>query len=1045
MNISELSVKRPVAVIMAVMIFFVIGLYSLSMLSMEMMPDMSMPIAAVITQYDNVAPDEVENLITRPVEGAVGAVSGLKNVQSSSTEGSSMIVMEFTNGTDMDKATQEIREKIDLIKSALPDESKDPMILKYDTSMMPVAMFSISADGYDLIQTKKLVEDELQSRLEAIDGVASVSVSGAQDREIQVVVDPERLFGYDISVNQLISAIANQNQNMPTGSTHGMGKSMPVRVMGKFNNVYDIDRVPLTTTNGQVIYLSDVAEVDDTYTKVNSYARLNGEDSLSVSITKQSDANTVEVVNAVISTLDSIVDSNSRISYNMTMEQASYIENAISSVAQNAIMGAVLAIIVLFLFLGSIRSSLVIGISMPVSVITTFIGMYFSGMTLNVVSLGGLSLGVGMLVDNSVVVLENIYRRRKSLGESAKTAGIKGASEVFGAVVASVLTTCIVYVPILFIDNIMAVMFKQLAFTIIFSQTASLLVTFLLVPMLSSRITNIENDQGKMGFLLKPFEKGLAGLYVIYEKILRTVLRHRKIFIFCVIGTFVLSMVVLGNLGMTLMPSSDEGSLTVSVSLPEGSELEDTNAVTLEAENIIAQNPMVKTIFSNAGGGDSMFGTSSNSSSITVTLVDKKERKKKTTSDVVEELRVALGSIAGAEIQIASSDNTMMSSSDSIQFTLSGSETDKLEEFAVQVQDALAGISGVREVTSSIADTKPEIRVRMNPGKASKYGLNTATASSLIKSALSGQVAAQYSENGKEYDIRVKYPEDYAKNYTQLKSLRIKSTTGQWINLDDIADVTIEQGYTSLARINQKRTVTVSAQIYGTDIGTATTEFNRQLDQMVIPEGCKVEAGGSYETMMDAMLSLLVAILLGILLMYMIMAAQFENLVQPLIIIAAVPMALIGVVAALAVSRSPLSVVGCIGILMLGGIVVNNAIILIDFINTAKKEKEYAKREDLLVDAGKTRMRPVLMTTLTSVLGFLPMALSTAEGSEMMRPLAVVLLGGLCMGTVLTLVMIPVLYSVVDDRKVKRKQKKQRRLEKKAERAQKKDSNAINL
>lgn len=1045
MNISELSVKRPVAVIMAVMIFFVIGLYSLSMLSMEMMPDMSMPIAAVITQYDNVAPDEVENLITRPVEGAVSAVSGLKNVQSSSTEGSSMIVMEFTNGTDMDKATQEIREKIDLIKSALPDESKDPMILKYDTSMMPVAMFSISAEGYDLIQTKKLVEDELQSKLEAIDGVASVSVSGAQDREIQVVVDPERLFGYDISVNQLISSIANQNQNMPTGSTEGMGKSMPVRVMGKFNTIYDIDRVPLTTTTGQVIYLSDVAEVDDTYTKVSSYARLNGEDSLSVSITKQSDANTVDVVNAVTSTLDSIVASNPKVSYNMTMEQASYIENAISSVAENAIMGAVLAVIVLFLFLGSVRSSLVIGISMPVSVITTFIGMYFSGMTLNVVSLGGLSLGVGMLVDNSVVVLENIYRRRKSLGESAKTAGIKGATEVLGAVVASVLTTCIVYVPILFIDNIMAVMFKQLAFTIIFSQTASLLVTFLLVPMLSSRITNIENDQGKLGFILKPFEKGLEKLYVFYEKILRVILKHRKTFILSVIGVFILSMVVLGSLGMTLMPSSDEGSLTVSVSLPEGSELEDTNAVTLEAENIISQNPTVKTIFSNAGGGDSMFGTSSNSSSITVTLVDKKERKNKTTNDVVEELRTALGNIAGAEIQIASSDSSMMSSSDSLQFTLSGSETDKLEEFATQVQDTLAGIEGVREVTSSVADTKPEVRVRMNPGKASRYGLNTATASSLIKSALSGQVAAKYSDNGKEYDIRVKYPEDYAKNYTQLQNLRFKSTAGQWITLDDIADVTIEQGYTSLSRINQKRTVTVSAKLYGNDLGTATAEFNRRMDQMVIPEGCSVEAGGSYETMMDAMISLMVAILLGILLMYMIMAAQFESLIQPLIIIAAVPMALIGVVAALAISRSPLSVVGCIGILMLGGIVVNNAIVLIDFINTAKKERAYTDRVELLVDAGKTRMRPVLMTTLTSVLGFLPMALSTAEGSEMMRPLAVVLLGGLCMGTVLTLVMIPVLYSVVDDRKIKRKQKKQRRLEKKAARGQIEENNPVEL
>ena len=501
MNISNLSVKRPVAVTMVVLIFVVIGLYSLTMLPMELMPEMELSMAIIYTRYPNVGSEEVENLVTKNIESAVSSVSGIKGITSQSSEGSSMVMLEFSASTDMDKAVQDIKDSVDLISDFLPEDVTDPMVVKLDMSMMPVAMMSVSYEGMDIIQTKKFVEDNIQNKLEAVDGVASVNVTGARDRVIEVEVDPEKLFGNGMTMNDAVSAISAQNANLPAGSVMNGRKQYTSRVVGKFKNVNDINTVPLVTSKGQVIYLKDIAKVKDTYSEESTVSRLNGNEALAVTITSESDANTVDVVNDILKSLDTLSRQYPNFKYEIIMEQGSYIEESVSSVASNALTGAILAIIILFLFLANFKTSMVIGISMPISVITTFIGMYFSGMTLNVVSLGGLSLGVGMLVDNSVVVLENIFRRRKEIGEDSKTAAIKGAAEMVGSVVASVLTTCIVYVPILFIDNMMAIMFKQLAFTIIFSQTASLVVTFLLVPMLTSKIDN-DNPNKTFGFVL---------------------------------------------------------------------------------------------------------------------------------------------------------------------------------------------------------------------------------------------------------------------------------------------------------------------------------------------------------------------------------------------------------------------------------------------------------------------------------------------------------------------------------------------------------------
>ncbi|MDO4563381.1 MAG: efflux RND transporter permease subunit [Clostridia bacterium] len=1029
MKLSALSVRRPIAATMAVLVFVVIGLYSLTMLPLDLMPEMKIPVAMIITQYENVGAEAVENLVTKTVEGAVSSVSGVDDIVSQSSEGISMVMVQFASSVDIEIATQNIKDNLSLVESYLPEEAQKPIVLKLDTSMIATAQFNVTYEGYDLIQTKQFVDDNLINNLESAAGVASVSVAGAEERQIDVVVDPEKMFGYDLTLSQIMGAIALQNQNLPAGAVDAMGKEATVRTLNQFKDIYDIEAVPVTTPGGQTVYLRDIASVSDTYSEATSYARDNGAEAISISITKESDANTVDVVTEVLKQLDSLTKASPKFSYSIIYEQASYIQNAVGSVAQSAVLGAILAILVLLLFLGSVKTSLVIGITMPISVITTFIGMYFAGMSLNVVSLGGLSLGVGMLVDNAIVVIENIFRRRNDIGEDRKTAAISGASEVVGAVVASVLTTCIVYVPILFIDNIVASMFQQIAFTIIFSQIAALLVTFLLIPMLSSRIRHMDSAQSKAAFIFKPFEKFLSCLYKAYEKALRAVLKKRKSFLSGVLAVFIASLVVLGALGMTLMPETDEGTISVSIELPKGSTLESVDAIARRVESAISQNENVETVFSTVGSNSmsAVMGATANTASITVTLKDDREKR---ASDIMEDIRASLSNIAGGIIRmeiISTGVSVSGMASDEVEFSFTGDNDEALMEFVLLAEQKLKTIPTITETSTSISDTQPEIRIVPNVAVASHYGLTASTLNTIVSQSLSGATASRLTDNGKEYDIVVKYPKGYVTDYSQLQNLRIKTPIGAIVSLKEVADVELARGSTTLNRVGQKRTISLTGKFHDDNIQNVTNTFNKILSEMEFPDGVGITETGTYEIMMEAISSLFMAIILGIILMYMIMAAQFESFREPFIILFTIPLAIIGVVLSLAVTRSPLSVVGCIGILMLVGIIVNNAIVLIDFIKTLRKERPDDTRTEIIVSAGLTRMRPILMTSLTSILGFMPMALSRADGAEMMRPLAVVLLGGLAVGALLTLLVIPVIYTIFDDKKVKMMLKKKRK------------------
>ena len=1019
MKLHELSVRRPVCVSMIVLIFVIIGGYALTMLPMELMPEMDMPMAIVMTNYNNVGAKEVESMVTETIENACASVSGIDTITSQTMEGRSLMMLQFHTGTDMDKAVSDVEDSIDMISGYLPEECDDPMVIKLDMNQSTVAMLSVGYEGYDLIQTKKFIEDNVKSELESVKGVASVSVMGAQDRIIEIEVDPEKLHGYGLAASDIKNAVAMQNVKLPAGSTTGMNKNLSVRVIGEFKELSDIECVPVTTKNGQTIYISDIADVKDTFSDNSSFSRLNGDDAISITISAESDANAVDVVNGIKNSLKKLSAEYPKFVYDIPIETGSTIENAVKSVAESAIIGALLAIIVLLLFLGNIRSSLVIGVAMPVSVITTFMGMFFMNMTLNVVSLGGLALGVGMLVDNAVVVIENITRRRNEFGDDSKASAVSGTAEVIGAVVASVITTCIVYVPIMFVDNMMAEMFKQLAFTIIVSQISSLIITFLLIPMLSSRIKNMDERSKSLSFVLVPFDKLLNRTYKLYNKGLRYVLTHRKRIVVIVLVLFGASIASMLLRGMELMPSSDEGMISVTVELPVGSVIEDTNKISKIAEEKIKDIPEIETIMTSVGSmGFASLTSGVNTASVSVMLRDD---RKKTTDEMINEIRSKLTDLPGANVKVAASSSGMSTSTNTVSFRYTAKDEEMLEAFVLKAEEILKTVEGVAETSTSISQTQPELVIDIDESKAAKYGMATASVASHIGAVLDGTTASRYTDGGSEYDIKIVYPDSYITDYSQLKNLQIKTPLGQWIMLSDVADISVEQSSATLTRVDQKRVITLSGVIDGSDIGGVNRRFMQAMKDVDMPEGISQQATGAYEMMVEAMIQFIGAIILGIILMYMVMAAQFESLKEPFLILFTIPLSIIGVAFSLIITGSNLSVLSFIGMLMLIGIIVNNGILLIEFIKQKRVESPELSRNEAVIAAAITRLRPICMTTITTVFGFIPMVFG---GAEQMRPLALVLLGGLSVGAVLTLFFIPLLYTVMDDKDIKKKMRR---------------------
>lgn len=1030
MNLARFSIRRPVTACMCILVLLALGGVSASRLPIDLLPEMNMPVAVAMTTYSGAGSEEVEKLVTQPLEAVLTTVSNVKNVQSISSPGSSLVIVEFNWGTDMNFATLDMREKIDLVSAGLPPAVKRPSVYKFDPAMMPVMSIGVTAEGRDLVTLKRLLEDEVVNRLERINGVAYAVLYGGPEREIRVLVDQTRLTGYGLTMGQLVQLLQAENLNLPGGTVKDGGREYVVRTTGEFRSLDEIRNLSFLTSAGATIRLSDVATVQEVEDQSGTYSLLNGQPSLSIAIQKETGANTVQVATRVKKEMEQIARNMPDIKYDYVFDQSEFIQVAIGNLKSSAILGAVLAVLILYVFLRNFRSTLIIALSIPISIIATFTLVYFNQLTLNMMSLGGLALGVGMLVDNSIVVLENIYRHCEQ-GEDRVSAAQVGATEVGMAITASTLTTIAVFVPIVYIEGLVAEVFRQLALTVTFSLLSSLLVALTLVPLLASRLLKVEGrlteeqskDKKRLSWprrLADRVGQALSKLDDFYSRLLAWSLDHRRLVFAVAGGLFVLSLVTIPFLGRELFPRTDAGQVSINIKLPLGSTIEETGLIAQQVEEKLLDIPEVETIFTSVGGSDLFaaggMGTNAEQASIDVGLISKRERKQSDVQ-VAETIRQRVQNIAGAEIAVAAQDMMSMhggtGTSGPISVQIHGDDSNVLRSLADEAAAIIKDVPGTREVETSFEEGRPEIQVRLNRDKAASFGLSAGQVAQAVDMAVNGSVATRYRVGGDEIDIVVQLAEEQRQSLTAIKGLIITSPLGMQVTLGDVADLVESKGPSSIYRENQSRVATVSGDVIGRSLGSVSNDIDRELKGLQLPEGYTVQFGGENKEMMEAFADLSLVLVFAIVLVYMVMAAQFESLLHPLTIMFSMPLALVGVVFGLAIGGKPVSVVAAIGIIVLAGIVVNNAIVLVDYINTLRK-RGLGIRE-AIVTAGPTRLRPILMTTLTTVLGLVPLALGLGEGGEVQVPLAVTVIFGLSMSTILTLIVVPLVYMWFED------------------------------
>lgn len=1021
MHISQFAVKRPVTILMVIFIIILLGVVSLSRIGIDLFPEMNLPVAAVITTYEGAGPEEIETLVTKPIEEAIASVSNIENITSETREGLSMVQAEFSWGTDMDYAALKIREKIGMIEGFLPDDASDPLVFQFDPSMMPINILTFSGPQGDT-ELKKMAEDTIKPRLERLEGVASVSITGGREREIRVKLDLTKLQGYGLSPEAVIQALAAQNLNSPGGTVDQVGYEYLIRTMGEFQSVDDIKNVLISTPQGGSIRLSDVATVTDGYEDVKQYNYMNGKPTIGIIVQKQSGTNTVRVAERVLGEVEKLQQELPEgMKIHSVMDQSEFIKKSINNVSKNAILGAILAVIIIYLFLRNLPSTLIIGTAIPISVIATFILVHFAGLTLNLMSLGGLALGVGMLVDNAIVVLENIYRHRQ-LGTNRMKAAVDGAAEVANAITASTLTTLAVFLPIVYVEGLASQLFRELAMTVSFSLLASLAVSLTLIPMFSSKFMRVTNgyngssgDDNVKKRILRGAKNWQEKLNSMYGHVLAWSLKHRFKTLFLAAACFIFSIVLLPMIGAEFMPNMDTGEFQVEVELPKGTSLEETREKMYELEKLIAAYD-VKYIYMAAGANsqDMQMGTNgqSHTGQIYVSLISKNERKLDTET-VVEELRQKFKEIPDLDTKIIIGDGFTMGSSSPINIEIRGDDFAVLEKLGKEVASIVKSVPGTREVSFSMEEGRPEIRLRIKRDKASSYGLTSAQIASAVRTSISGKVATLYRTDGNEINVRVEAMEKNKENLEDIKALQISTPFGTKIPLSQVVDFETVKGPTTIARDNQVRTAYVKADIAGRDLKSVSRDITQGIKEIVVPSGYSIEFGGEQKEMAEAFGNLAFALVLAILLVYMIMAAQFESLMHPFVIMFSMPLALVGAVLGLLITGRTFNVPAFIGIIMLAGIVVNNGIVMVDYINRLRREGK--DRKEAILEAGPVRLRPILMTALTTILAMVPLAIGIGEGSEARAPLATVVIGGLTFSTLLTLVVIPVVYTFIDD------------------------------
>lgn len=1020
---SKLCIKKPVTTIMITLMVFIAGIVSYFNLDQALMPDVDLPIAVVATTYVGASPEEIENLISKPLEEGLGSISNVDTITSVSSANISMVVLQFVDGTDIDMAAVDMRDKLDQIKSGLPDDAGDPMVIKMDINAIPI-MIGVKAENLDLTALNELLEDNVVNRLERIEGVASVDLSGGITREVRITVDPTKLAGYGLTTSTLSNILKAENMNLPSGDLSQGNTTVSVRTIGEFTSIQQINNLPITTGTGAVIHLSDVARVEEVEADRDSFMYVNGEKGILISVDKQSTANLVKVSDSLKKEIAQLQEDYPELDINLLTDTAEYIQMSLSNITQTALLAAVIAFFILLLFLKNAVTAGIIAVSIPTSIMATFAMMYVTGINMNMISMGGVAIGIGMLVDNSVVVLDSIYQYYER-GYSAVEAAEIGSKEVSMAITASTLTTVAVFVPLALTGGTTGAMMQNLSFTIVYALVASVIVALTFVPMACGLLLKKEAKfiSGKHTKFLKVLDRWDAAIDTIsrkYEKMLKWALRYRKKTVITVIAVFILSLFTVPIAGMDFMASMDQGTANITVELPNGTDLDTTEETTLEVLYRLQDIPERELVYASVGSG--MMSSGTNSSSIVINLVDKKDRDR-STDEVCEEIKDLLADIPGAEITVASSNSAMGSlASADVTMNVYGYDSPTLVEVEKELVAMLSKVPGLSEVEGSTGDTVPEAKVTIDRGKASQYGITTASVAGALNTAISGSTATQYKVDGTEIDVVIRYDTDQVNYLTDLNNLTVTSAYGTQVPLSDIATVTMDESATTIMRENQKNYITINANAEGMSGSEAQKLVENAMANFTLPDGCYYEFGGMMEMMNESFSSLTTAMIVAVLLVYMIMASQFESLRYPFIVMFSMPLAITGAILGLLITGNTITMPAMMGFVMLIGMVVNNGIVLVDYTNQLMDRGMNCY--DALTTAGPRRLRPILMTTLTTVLGMLPMALATSEGSEMMQALAIAVIFGLSLSTVVTLIFIPVLYMWMNERKRKANAKK---------------------
>ena len=1025
MNLSRSAVRRPIFTIMMMLIVILLGSISLIRLPIDLMPDITFPTLTIRTIYENASPEEIEELVTRPIEEAMSAVPGVEDVYSTSSEGASNVRVTFSWGTDLDTASNDIRDRLDRVIPRLPDDAERPTLRKFDIANFPVLIFGASSNLTPL-QMRKLIDDQVKYRIERIPGVASLDVWGGYEREIQVNLNAGKIKSMDLPLDQILRRIREGNITLPAGTIDRGTYEVTMRTKGEYTSLDQLAGTVVSIREGAPIKLRDIASVDDTWKKITRIITVNGKPGVRLGVRKQSGKNTVEVATSVLKEVENISRDIPQITITPIIDTSDYIRNSITNVGSMALYGGILAILVLLFFLRNIISTFIIATAIPISIIATFAIMYFGGLTLNIMTLGGLALGIGMLVDNAIVVLENIYRYRES-GEMAEDATVKGAGEVTAAIVASTLTTLAVFLPLVFVRGMSGIMFKQLASVVSFALLCALVVALTLVPVMAAKLLRPVADHSRetllhrfyliSGRLFDRMENG-------YKQLLHFSLDRPGLIVIGVTLLLAGSLVLIPLVGVEFMPTTDEGEVRVNAEMEVGTRMEVLGEKFKLIEAIVKREvPEIKNTVTSIGG-TGFRSQGSHSGQMRIALVPGAERFR-SSEQIASVLRRQLSNIPGVTIRTRAGQGLFIlrmgtGGTEKVQIEIRGYDLETADALAERVKKIVEDVDGVTDAQLSRESGSPEELVFVDRQKAADMKLTVSQIANMFQTVLSGTTAGSYRKGGDEYDIRVKIKDAEKMDIREILDMTLVSTGGEPVVLRNVVKMQPKTGPVRIERKDQERIVMVSANISGRDMGSILADIRERLRSIAVPRNFSIIFGGDYEEQQKAFRELLLSLILALLLVYMVMASLYESIRYPIVVMFSVPFASIGVILMLFITNTTFNVQSFIGCIMLGGIVVNNAILLVDHINLLRRRDGMPLRE-AIEEAGRRRLRPILMTAMTTILAMVPLAIGLGEGGEVQAPLARAVIGGLISSTLITLVIVPTVYLFFDTRLIRKK------------------------